>query len=468
MGDHVHMAMHGGRRACVAALLGTAALVAVVFVGTEQSQLVRESWNEPAPAQPTAKELQAGLIAPGVHSVAIYPRNRAQTARDVEELGLEQLGVDSRNDANELHEEPLQDRSNMQYFGYVEIGTPPKKFKVVFDTGSFVLWVPDSVCKEYTCKEHARFKVHESSSGQLLGVKDGTVKLSYIKYGTGSMYGVRASDTVQVGTLKVPVAGVLVATKENGKVFADSPFDGVLGFSRKDSAKEKAKDGTKVHFNFLAAAKASGQIQKSVVSFFLGYTPGKGGGAAVLGGVDERLISEPITYHPVVKESMGNWGVKITKLYIATHPNKNFCPKAGCLGVADTGTSLIEGAHDVAAPLVKDLGVLANCENLKQLPDIKFELETEDGKQKAYSLTANDYTLELVSELGKKCETAFKVASDRIPLSFPQHKDMPLVILGDVFLRRFYSVFDNDDPEKPRLGLAKANLSVKVKGHTLP
>lgn len=90
-----------------------------------------------------------------------------------------------------------QDHSNMQYFGHVEIGTPPKKFKVVrspcvasyhrhrasdratwrpaleqhaastdrshpqvvFDTGSFVLWVPDGMCSGTACEEHSRFRV---------------------------------------------------------------------------------------------------------------------------------------------------------------------------------------------------------------------------------------------------------------------------------------------------------------------
>jgi hypothetical protein len=276
------------------------------------------------------------------------------------------------------------------------------------------------------------------------------------------MYGVRAKDTVQVGTLKVPSTGVLVATKENGDVFKLSPFDGVLGFSRHDT-QVKGKDGKPVHFNFLQSAKAEGMIQKSVVSFFLGFSPGKGGGAAILGGVDSRLFTGKMTYHPVLKGTKGNWAIKMSKLYIKSKPQVNLCPKEGCLAIVDTGTSLIVGAEQVATPLIKQLGIPLNCDNLHKLPDVMMEFATESGV-KEYALSANDYTLELVAGDGmKECSSAIKPAGSRIPLSFPGQKGMPLVILGDVFLRRYYAAFDNDDPSKPTVGLATANQKVKVK-----
>ena len=56
----------------------------------------------------------------------------------------------SENPAD-LHETVLEDRGNMQYFGEVRLGTPEKKFRVVFDTGSFILWVPDVACEGFAC-----------------------------------------------------------------------------------------------------------------------------------------------------------------------------------------------------------------------------------------------------------------------------------------------------------------------------
>jgi len=456
------------RRHRVACFLMMAA-VSCVLVLNNNENIVRES--EARDYVSELVEVPEGEVEPGVHMVAIYPhQERVHTANEVEAVGLEQLAA-TTGASPAIHEDELADRGNMQYFGNIQLGTPAKTFKVVFDTGSFILWVPDSVCKGYACQHHNQFAVHDSKSGEILGVKNGVVTMAYIKYGTGSMYGVRASDTVKVGTLVVPHTGVLVATKENGRVFELSPFDGVLGFSRR-SAKIKNKQGKSVRFNLMQSARKEGAIAKNIVSFFLGFHPGQGGGAAILGGVDKRLFTGPITYHPVLKGTMGNWAIRMEKLYLKNDPKTNFCgpPHAphGCLAIADTGTSLIVGAGEVAGPLLNKLGIRGDCSNLKQAPDMMMEFPTVGGKgSHTYTLKGGDYTLELVLKTfegtQKKCQAAFKAASSRIPVSFKGHKDMPIIIMGDVFLRRYYAVFDHEDHAHPRVGFALANQQVKIK-----
>lgn len=81
-----------------------------------------------------------------------------------------------------------------QYFGYLDIGTPPQTFTVVFDTGSSNLWVPCKGCNAISeaCNFHKTFDCDSSKTC----VKSN--KLISIQYGTGSVKGLVYYDLVCV------------------------------------------------------------------------------------------------------------------------------------------------------------------------------------------------------------------------------------------------------------------------------
>merc|ERR1711871_1830678 len=446
----------GGRRAGIASLLAVVfvgACLAMVFLTDSPVNTLRESSetqgfinNDWFPAaQDSAQERMAPVVAEieeaaqkqkGIHVVPITRKEVKHSHHDV---------MSNDGDENDLHEAVLADRGNMQYFGEVNIGTPAKPFRVVFDTGSFILWVPDVACDGFACATHQKFAIHDSHTGKVLDVKKDLVKLSYIKYGTGSMVGVKASDTVKVGNLAVPKAGVLVATIENGAVFRVSPFDGVLGFSRRDKT-VKNKNGEVVHFNFLNAAKKAGVVKSATISFMLGSKgTTAGNGVAVIGGVDKRLYQGKLTFHPVMRRVMGNWALKLKHLRVGDS-KVNHCGEKGCLAIIDTGTSLMVGPDQVVKGLMKQMNVQPDCSNIETAPDVHFGF----GDEPEMTLTAKDLTLQVKSYSQISCKPAIGSTGSRIPMTFPHHDGIPVLIMGDSFLRHWYAVFDNDDQENPR------------------
>ncbi|CAN0369430.1 unnamed protein product, partial [Ectocarpus sp. 13 AM-2016] len=82
----------------------------------------------------------------------------------------------------------VKDYQNAQYYGQVEIGTPPQSFEVIFDTGSANLWVAGSKCG-LSCGLHSRYAASKSSTH----AEDG--RDFEITYASGPVSGSLSADT---------------------------------------------------------------------------------------------------------------------------------------------------------------------------------------------------------------------------------------------------------------------------------
>ncbi len=123
-------------------------------------------------------------------------------------------------------------KSDVEYYGPVSIGTPPREFQVIFDTGSSILWVPDSTCGDCDGVDrqtgqkviHHKYEKDGSSSFKYLG--DQVVDL---RYGTGSARGMYGAEEVNWGSnLKVKGQGFL-RVNSSAEPFPSAVFDGILG-----------------------------------------------------------------------------------------------------------------------------------------------------------------------------------------------------------------------------------------------
>jgi len=141
-------------------------------------------------------------------------------------------------------------------------------------------------------------------------------------------------------------------------------------------------------------------------------------------GYDEQLVgSNQFTFHNVVEQRY--YSLKLDSI----SQGSNKTSTTGYKAVIDSGTSVIVGPKTLVDPLIAGITVNDDCSGVEQLPNLTFEIDGLD-----YVLTPNDYVLTVVQGTDKECVMGV-IAGD-----FPPNFNY--FILGDSFMRRYYSFFD--------------------------
>ncbi|ORX99161.1 cathepsin D [Basidiobolus meristosporus CBS 931.73] len=313
---------------------------------------------------------------------------------------------------------PLQNENDLSYYGEITIGTPPQKFTVILDTGSADLWIPSIACQGAACLNHNRYNAKASKTHRAIGKNFTTQYGDYVVSGTVS------EDVVDIGGLKIPKQRFGQATTEDDG-FEYIVADGMLGLGFQGLSKTKQPP---VFYN-IAKDKS---ITDPVFAFWLGKYPL--GGELTIGGVDPNRYAGTIKYSPVVRQEY--WEIKVTSITIG---DKNI-PLTVKSAAVDTGTTLINLPTKEALELHSFMGAqytddgkfIVPCD--KQYPVINFNFNGI-----TFPLVSDDYII----RADGFCISGFRAVD----------YDRPVIILGEPFLRRYYSVFDFG---KKRVGFAPA------------
>ncbi|KAF9928675.1 Vacuolar protease A [Linnemannia zychae] len=320
---------------------------------------------------------------------------------------------------------PLSNYMNAQYYGDISIGSPPQTFSVVFDTGSSNLWVPSTHCNSIACFLHRRFDSNKSSTFKSNGTEFG------IQYGSGSLEGIISNDNVEVGGVVIKHQDFGESVKEPGLAFAFGKFDGIFGLGY-DTISVL---GVVPPFYNLVNQKL---IDDAVFGFYLAYADGATGGQMTLGGVDSNHFEGELDWYKVTRK--GYWQIDLKKVKLG---DEEVELDGGA--VIDTGSSLIVLDLTLADMINKQIGAKKNyagqytidCNVVPSLPTFSFYF----GK-KEYKLEGSDYVL----NAGGSCISGF------MGMEFPESL-ADLWIVGDVFLRKYYSAYDLG---RDRVGFAPA------------
>ena len=321
---------------------------------------------------------------------------------------------------------PLHDYSDAQYYTEITIGTPAQSFKVCPDTGSSNLWVPSSTCKSMACWLHSRYNAKKSSTY----TPDG--REVDLEYGSGSCKGYASADMVDIGGISANMTFAEMTT-EGSISFVAAKFDGILGLAFQNISVDLIPPPLQVLYE-------NKQIDNYTVAFKLGELGEDG--EMTIGGYNPNAFEGEITWFNVSKQLWWYFdmddilvnGVSSGQCKNATSPN--------CGAILDTGTSMIIGPVANMDVIMKDITIDAACKNLDKNPTITFVINGHN-----FDMKPEDYVLKMDAGTGTYECMPGMMGADIVPF----------YILGDTFLRKYYSIYDmNRGYGAPRLGLALA------------
>ncbi|TMW63988.1 hypothetical protein Poli38472_014693 [Pythium oligandrum] len=350
---------------------------------------------------------------------------------------------------------PLDNYDQMQFYGSVSVGTPPQEFRVIFDTGSSDVWLPDVACA--TCAGPRRFDSTRSLSYRSLN------ESFLLEYGSGNASGGLMTETLRLGgaleLLAVRVGRVNATTRRLQRFHAD----GIVGLAF-DSLALITKPGLVPSNDYVSLL--------SRFSIYINPLPGKlPSSQLILGGVDSTLVAPdpnavqwhyfPLVPYPDTK-LLGFWAVKLAHYRVVRpeQPNDHGQHTTQLTAIIDSGTSLLllpprlfnisiqhirhhlRHHHQVILePHAVEISGYA-CQECSpsMFPALEFAFSQAptDASQR-FILQGRDYV---------RCEGGYCSPQLDVHKLFGDDESMPsiheeVIVLGALFMRAYYTVFDS-------------------------
>ncbi|KAL0572317.1 hypothetical protein V5O48_009639 [Marasmius crinis-equi] len=236
------------------------------------------------------------------------------------------------------HSVELQiEETDIGYFFEMSLGTPPRPFKLLADTGSADVWVAGENCHGDNeavpgCGPHT--SIGSNSSSTFRGSNEGFL----IFYVSGYAIGKMATDTSSVAGLTVENFRFGAATKASESIISSRiPWDGIFGLGQPALARQPNVT------SFIDALKNNGQISEPIVSFkiprYLDSEEEDSEGEMTIGGLNPDKFDEDTLVTVKNLNANGFWEAPIDSLNI--NGVEMEWVRNNRSGVLDTGTTLL-------------------------------------------------------------------------------------------------------------------------------
>eukprot|EP00933_Yihiella_yeosuensis_P082280 TRINITY_DN9609_c2_g1_i1.p1 TRINITY_DN9609_c2_g1~~TRINITY_DN9609_c2_g1_i1.p1 ORF type:complete len:587 (-),score=107.37 TRINITY_DN9609_c2_g1_i1:209-1969(-) len=337
---------------------------------------------------------------------------------------------------------------------------------VVFDTGSTNIWVNSVLCKEGACAQPGRHRYNFHKSRTFKSGDKGSYL--HIEFGTGTISGPRVTDDFHIGPFSIYNQTFGMMEKTDGQVFYEVPLDGILGLA----FPAMSADGAVPFFDTVIKEKA---LANNEFAFYFSLDS-TAANAAFWGGVDPVFYDGPIEYFNVVEPYY--WSLHLVSfkigqdeiIHLLNEPDdhhhhgddepaappspeepkrKNNAGNVQYKAIIDTGTTFFT-AQGKAYPEVLRRLPPAPCDRItyETHPNVTITLESSSGEPRDFVLTHKQY---MPSSDDQQCAPAW------MKIQVPE-KHGPGMVLGEVFLRHYFAVFNRGDSTdaQARVGIAPA------------
>jgi len=324
---------------------------------------------------------------------------------------------------------------------------------VVFDTGSTNIWVSSDLCKQGACAKIGRHRYNHTRSGTYEMPND-PMELS-VQFGTGSVKGPQGVDDFHIGPFSVFRQTFALMEVQQGNVFEEVPFEGILGLAFK---KMSAND-VMPFFDNIVKQEA---LERNEFAFYFSLDDVTSNGI-FWGGVDHSFFKGPIEYFPITDPYY--WSTDLYSFKIGNEEMIDIARKGmsslqqsvaestaeqTVRAIVDTGTTFFTAEDGLFQEVMARLGT-TRCGDMtdKTHPPISFKLQRTDGVYKEFILKKHQYMTSAGVGVNASCSPAF------MKINIPKAHG-PAMVLGECFLRQYYAVFDRSDgkPENAQIGFA--------------
>ncbi|KAF2025455.1 acid protease [Setomelanomma holmii] len=303
----------------------------------------------------------------------------------------------------------------------VTIGDSKEEYHLLLDSAASNTWIMGQDCSTEACKTHNTFGKGDSST-----LKTQSTPFS-VSYGTGSVSGTLASDTLHIGPLS-PVLTFGLATTVSSE-FSSYPMDGILGIGR--GAKT---DGSINAPQVMDVLSSNNLIGAKLYGIHLSRGTSVNDGELNLGEVNKDRFSGDINWSDVVDNDTGFWEIKIDDAGV----DGKTLGISGRTAIIDTGTSFILMPEPDAVKIHQQI------QGYKQDGET-FSVPCGTSSVVQFVFNKQSYNISTADWRGGKLDSGLCRSNIIGRQTF---KDTQWLV-GDVFLKNVYSVFDFD---KKRVG----------------